>query len=301
MLQELLEDSTLMPTYKQVHDIFSEVRKQLAYTQLRIRFCVYIYTYLLTLVRIRKTIIIYSFHPQVHKSLYGSHTGEDMMQKLDEYITAFNNKHKTEQDPGPFVVMVGPGEPIPGVDRGDDGDLSIAIATPMMKRANRLCPEAQDIMFCDSTGSLAVGNTTSGYTTTFNFINTQGGTMCGGVIITRGQNQPTLEKGFRLHQYLLDPKAAYFYRGREKGAAVAMCDNSDFLHNAIRAVYGGIYVVLCLFHIVQQVWRWLRGSSERTGVHGPALKKRCLNFFRSIVYSKKGNAYTQTKHVDVYI
>lgn len=50
---------------------------------------------------------------------------------------------------------------------------------------------------------------------------------------------------------------AFFDNGPVKGPMVIMTDNCDELKDALHAVWPSSKLFLCVFHLMQQVWRWL--------------------------------------------
>ena len=48
-----------------------------------------------------------------------------------------------------------------------------------------------------------------------------------------------------------------FYNKATNGPKVIMTDNCDELKDALHAVWPNSRLLLCIFHLMQQVWRWL--------------------------------------------
>ena len=76
-------------------------------------------------------------------------------------------------------------------------------------------------------------------------------------------------------------EAAFF--GKPDGHSVIMSDNCVELRNALRETWPKSNLLLCVFHILQQVWRWLFDKS-----HGITKSDRVdiMKHFRKLVYAR---------------
>ena len=70
--------------------------------------------------------------------------------------------------------------------------------------------------------------------------------------------------------------------GRMTGPLFMMSDNCSELRDAVSAVWPKTTLLLCVFHLLQQVWRWLNDKK-----HGVDLKHRnkLLTLFKNILYA----------------
>ena len=77
------------------------------------------------------------------------------------------------------------------------------------------------------------------------------------------------------------PEPAFF--GKPDGPSVIMSDNCVELRNALRETWPNSNLLLCVFHILQQVWRWLFDKS-----HGITKSDRVdiMKHFRKLVYAR---------------
>jgi len=73
-----------------------------------------------------------------------------------------------------------------------------------------------------------------------------------GIIITSDEQTDTLRSALQMFQNAL-PNGAFF--GCESGPAVIMTDNCDELRSALNEAWPKSTLLLCTFHILQQVWR----------------------------------------------
>ena len=102
----------------------------------------------------------------------------------------------------------------------------------------------------------------------------------------------TLIQAFKMYRYSL-PSHAFFQSG-ESGPLIFMTDNCVEERDALNIVWPSAALLLCTFHILQQVWRWL--GETKHGVHvdeRAALMKK----FKDLVYAETvtdyGNVYRQ--------
>ena len=79
----------------------------------------------------------------------------------------------------------------------------------------------------------------------------------------------------------LDEKS-FYGRGSELGPAVVMTDNCSELRDALRSVWNEATLLLCVFHLMQQLWRWLFDRN-----HGISADDRpgILSAFKSVLYA----------------
>ena len=105
------------------------------------------------------------------------------------------------------------------------------------------------------------------------------------IVITSDEKTETLISAFQMLKHvLLD--GAFFHRGRETGPQMIMTDNCSELRDALAATWGDCKLFLCVFHILQQVWRWLHEKD-----HGISKWDRpnMLSLFKKIVYAEDIN------------
>ena len=103
-----------------------------------------------------------------------------------------------------------------------------------------------------------------------------------GIIITSDETTETLNEAIRLFKASL-PANAFYGNGPTRGPKVMMTDNCSELRAALNTQWPETVVVLCIFHILQQVWRWLHDKKNAiTMVERPHL----LLCFKRVLYSK---------------
>lgn len=75
-----------------------------------------------------------------------------------------------------------------------------------------------------------------------------------GIVITSDEQTDTLRSALQMFKDAL-PDGAFF--GSGSGPAVIMTDNCDELRSALNETWPRSTLLLCIFHILQQVWRYL--------------------------------------------
>ena len=75
------------------------------------------------------------------------------------------------------------------------------------------------------------------------------------------------------------PDNAFFGRG-VNGPAIFMTENSSELRDALCIVWSLSILLLCLFHILQQVWQWLCDSNNAIVIHD----RQSLHVFNNLAY-----------------
>lgn len=125
--------------------------------------------------------------------------------------------------------------------------MCVLILTPLMKRAHGL-PMASEIVFVDTTSSCDPGQ----HSVTFLLTPCAAGSAPLGVIITSGQSTSAYAAGFSLLKNNFD--AAFNNIGYPK---LFMTDNSLAEIEALKQVWPSSDNLLCIFHVLQAVWRWL--------------------------------------------
>ena len=77
-----------------------------------------------------------------------------------------------------------------------------------------------------------------------------------GIIITSDETEDTLQQAFEMYCNVL-PENAFYGRGVVEGPEVVMTDNCSELRQVIRERWNKATLLLCIFHILQQIWRWI--------------------------------------------
>ena len=88
------------------------------------------------------------------------------------------------------------------------------------------------------------------------------------------------------------PEEAFYFS--PSGPDVFMTDNCDELRNSLHAIWPNSTLLLCIFHILQQVWRWL---FERN--HGVSANDRVdiMKLFRRVLYAQSVDEFDNASSV----
>ena len=131
---------------------------------------------------------------------------------------------------------------------------TVAILTPIMQRAHQL-PTAENIAFVDSTASCDAEN----HVITFVLLLSPYGAVPGAVFITAGRSQQDYAAGFTALDRLLESQG---FHGKGH-PSVIITDDSAAERSALSTVWPEALLLLCHFHVMQAVWRWLWDSKHK--------------------------------------
>lgn len=155
----------------------------------------------------------------------------------------------------------------------NEDPMCVFILTPLMKRSHSL-PMASEMVFIDTTSSCD----SSQSSVTFLLTPCAAGAAPLGVLITSGQSTQCYATGFSLL------KENFPDAFNKKGfAKLFMTDNSSAEIEAIAQVWPESNHLLCIFHILQAVWRWLWDSTHGIPMN---VKSALMNDFQEIVYAR---------------
>ena len=100
-----------------------------------------------------------------------------------------------------------------------------------------------------------------------------------GILVTSDEKTQTLTDGFNILKDCF-PENSFNFKGCPE---VMMTDNCSELHDALRNVWPEAKLILCVFHLLQQVWRWLNEKK-----HGIQVIDRAplLSLFKQVVYAE---------------
>ena len=107
-----------------------------------------------------------------------------------------------------------------------------------------------------------------------------------GIVITSDEQFDTLVAAFNMIKNIFPEKS--FYGKLEP--AVFMTDNCSELREALTVVFPASRLLLCTFHILQQVWRWLFDRK-----HGVTSYDRVeiMQHFRRLVHTSDINSFEE--------
>ena len=102
-----------------------------------------------------------------------------------------------------------------------------------------------------------------------------------GNILTSKEDEDT-SAAISLYQSLL-PRGAFFGRGPDVGPKIIMTDDCLAEQNALVENWPSVTLLLCIFHLLQALWRWEWNSEHKIErSERPIL----FNLFKSLVYAE---------------
>ena len=117
-----------------------------------------------------------------------------------------------------------------------------------------------------------------------------GGMPLGNIIVSR-EDKITLKAGFHLYKSLL-PTGVFFEHGPNVGPKIAMTDDCQAEHNALSSTWGSMKLLLCIFHLLQALWRWQWNLDHKIDkCDRPSLF--CL--FKALLYARNQDEYQEAE------
>ena len=163
-----------------------------------------------------------------------------------------------------------------------DSPLLLSIVTPLMQRVHHHVRESREIIFIDSSSNMDEYNLRVFLVVTQSII----GALPLGLLITSDERTETLIKGFELLKCSFTEDS--FYGNGPDGPFIAMTDNCAELRDALTQVFPSTRLLLCTFHILQQVWRWI--NDVKHGIHVDD-KRYLLQLFKNALYAPTENEF----------
>ena len=205
------------------------------------------------------------------KRSYGELSGDAMLSSLQASLDAYNKKEGAEC----------------GKMSADSKNVIIVLCTPLMRRVHSMVPESAEIVFVDSSGNCDRTNSRVFLILTHSAI----GGLPLGVMMTSSESQSVITAGLQLLKSIL-PEDAFFRRG-ELGPQVVMTDDCQALRQALSECYPQTTPILCVFHILQAMWRWLWDAHN---VVPKSDRQHLLQLFKAMVYAKNPGELEASYH-----
>ncbi|XP_028440345.1 uncharacterized protein LOC114559727 [Perca flavescens] len=201
----------------------------------------------------------YRLYYKIFQKSYGAPSGEKMVIDLEERLARYN------EEQGCVCAQI---------EQTIDGQQIVAICTPVMQRVHTRVQQSGEIIFVDSSGYCDRQNHCL-----FLFLtHSAAGGLPLGVLITTSESAATLTAGISLLKRLLPPGA--FFGREDHGPQAVMTDDCSALRQALATVYPGASILLCTFHLLQAMWRWLWNGIKKEE------RPQLLNGFRGLVYAR---------------
>ena len=112
-----------------------------------------------------------------------------------------------------------------------------------------------------------------------------------GFIVTSSENEKTLTRAFEVFRNIL-PDDAFGKRGKQTGPVLFMTDDADSEINALKKVWPEAKLLLCVWHVLNAVWRWLWQSDHQIKKDD---RPHLLKQFRALLYADTSDAYEKVK------
>ena len=187
------------------------------------------------------------------KTTKGPCNGSEMFDYLQEYITTYN---KDKMNDGGKIFLQRYNNEVK-----QEKPLIISICTPMMSRVHKL-RQAGEMAFMDASGSLDRHNNPVYFMCTHH----PSGALPLAVWITSSQSESTLNSCLQNVVSVL-PQHAFGGKGATSGPSIFLTDDDSAQRNALRAYWRSSVLLLCIFHFLQAVWRWLLDSTNAINKH----------------------------------
>lgn len=169
----------------------------------------------------------------------------------------------------------------------DEDKMIVAILTPIMRRSHDN-DFMKDIVFVDSSGSCDQTNTV----VTFLFGSLKIGGIPLGIVLHTGQSADNYLSAFEILKQLIGSNGF----GGKGEPNIFMTDDSLAERNALQTCFPKSTLLLCTFHVLQAVWRWLWDSKHNINIEH---RKYLINLLRKILYSS--NEHECVKVMDTLI
>ena len=207
------------------------------------------------------------------KTEKGPCNGSEMFDYLEDYTTKYN---KENQHNGGNIFLQRYS------DSEEEKPLIIAICTPMMSRVHKL-QQAGEMAFMDSSGSLDRHNNPVYFMCTHH----PSGALPLAVWVTSSQSEPTLKNCLNKVKAVL-PKHAFGGNGPEVGPSIFLTDDDSAQRNALRAYWRSSVLLLCIFHFLQAVWRWLLDGANLINKND---RQHLMSLFQELVFADTADKF----------
>ncbi|XP_050732621.1 uncharacterized protein LOC127006592 isoform X2 [Eriocheir sinensis] len=159
----------------------------------------------------------------------------------------------------------------------------VVLVTEFMLRIHKELREASEVVLVDTRSHVDQLNMA---VTPF-MCNGPAGPVPLGIVFTSSQEEASYTAGFRLLKRILG-ETAFFGQGQPD---VFITDNSDAERKALKEVWPDSCLYLCIFHVLQQVWRWL--CDRRHGIKKED-RPKLITVAKKLVYSESQEEFDNT-------
>ncbi|KAK3887599.1 hypothetical protein Pcinc_008303 [Petrolisthes cinctipes] len=155
-------------------------------------------------------------------------------------------------------------------------NLCIALCNKLMKRVHQNVRQSSEMVFVDASGGVD-----RHVCRVFLFMtHSAAGGLPVRLLITSSESEKVLTEGFRLLRDLF-PNNAFF--GRQEGPEIFTTDDAEAERKALHNVFHDSTLLLCSFHILQAMWRFLWDAKHKVEKeHRPHI----LKLVKRMLYAK---------------
>ena len=146
-----------------------------------------------------------------------------------------------------------------------------------MKRVHKEVPQCGELVFVDATSNTDEHNLNVFLLCTHNVSDA----LPCGLVITSDEKESTVKQAFQMLSDCL-PEYAFNGRGPTTGPEVILTDNCLEERNALKSVWPTATHLLCIFHVLQQVWRWIIEKDHLVNQHD---RPEVFSLFKKSLYA----------------
>lgn len=186
--------------------------------------------------------VFLSLFLKVRSEDYGSRSGPAMLAALASQVESYNDRCK---DSCAHMRTSSQGEPL------------VVVCSPLMKRVHQI-RQSGELCFIDSSGNMDRENCRVFLLLTHSCV----GGLPLGVLLCQSEDEQTIFEGLELLKQLAGENA--FAGSGQAGPQIFITDDCKAEQGALRRSFPEATLLLCSFHLLQAVWRWL--WSRKSGV-----------------------------------
>ena len=215
---------------------------------------------------------VFYFHQKYMDEHHGPQTGPKAYEIAQERVRAYNERHKQE---------------LASITMTESGNVVVAVCDEFSRRVHETLPQAGDIMLVDATSNLDRHDTKL-----FHLVSpTPVGGLPLGTLITTKEDEATIDAAMAEYKKIL-PKKAFFGRGANVGPKIVMSDDDTAERNALSKIWPDATLLLCIFHLLQALWRWLWDSTHKID---KCDRPTIFNLFKDVLYAMNENQFKEMK------
>ncbi|MCJ8749279.1 hypothetical protein PDJAM_G00174520 [Pangasius djambal] len=199
---------------------------------------------------------------EIFQKAYQAPSWEEILHDIRQQIEKYNSEQ---------------GEDSLAVDTTEDGQVVVAVCTPLMKSVHTRIAESGDVLLINSFWSCDDKNLKI-------FVLLCHSAERGlplGVIITSEETQSTISAGLQLLKTLIPRRNFFGCHGGPR--TIALSEDCTPLRQALKEAYPEASFLLCAFHLMQEMRQWLRDNSNK--ITKPE-RSQLLDLFRRMISAR---------------